>query len=148
MDRQEIIDRLNDLIQLDADAVVAYDHAIRNVKYDDIRTKLTEFQEDHRQHIQTLTVQVQRLDGRPVKTTPDLKGYLQEGLTALRSITGTEGALLAMQTNEKQTNKKYAEAHELDFPQEIKSIITVNLSDEQRHLSYIQEILDTPRREL
>ena len=51
-----------------------------------------------------------RLGGNPPKRSVDLKGLLLEGFTALRSVTGTEGALKAMQSNEKTTNKKYQEA--------------------------------------
>ena len=80
MERTQIIERLNDLIQLDVDAVEAYSHAIKSVKYDDIRKKLVEFQDDHRSHIQNLSAIVQRLDGQPVKPSPDLKGYLHRSL--------------------------------------------------------------------
>ncbi|HWI41927.1 MAG TPA: ferritin, partial [Verrucomicrobiae bacterium] len=78
----------------------------------------------------------------------DLKGLLLEGLTALRSVTGMKGALQAMETNEKLTNRKYTEAAGLPLPEEILKIVRTNLTHEQRHLGYIQEILTTPRREL
>lgn len=148
MERTDAIDKLNDLIQLDVDAVEAYDHAIKNVEYDDIRKRFGEFQDDHRAHIRNLAEMVQRLGGSPVKLEPSLKGYLLEGLTALRSAAGTQSALEAMKTNEKLTNRKYEEAVALDFPDDVMKLLRVNLAQEQQHLAYIEEILAIPRREL
>jgi uncharacterized protein (TIGR02284 family) len=148
MDRTEILKRLNDLIQLDVDAVEAYTQAIRHVKYDDIKKRLTEYQEDHKDHVQDLTAMVRSLDGKPVDSTPDLKGYLIEGFTALRSVTGPKGALEAMRSNERLTNRRYEEAAALDFPEEVLALVKKNLTDERVHLHYIEEIITTPRREL
>jgi uncharacterized protein (TIGR02284 family) len=148
MERKAMLDRLNDLIQLDVDAVEAYGQAMKHIKYDDIRKKLGEFQDDHRHHIQRLTAAVREFGGEPVKPRPDLKGYLLQGFTALRSVTGTEGALRAMETNEKLTNRKYGEATELDLPTPVMRIVRDNLAQEEIHLTYIQETLSTPRREL
>lgn len=148
MERTQIIERLNDLAQLDVDAVEAYSHAIKHLEYDDIRKKLVEFQDDHKGHIRELASLVQQLGGKPLKPSPDLKGYLIEGYTALKSVTGTKGALEAMRTNEILTNRKYGEAAALDFPEEVMKLIRTNFTHEQLHLQFIEEILSTPRREL
>jgi uncharacterized protein (TIGR02284 family) len=147
MERSEIGKRLHDLAQLDIDAVHAYEQAIERVGYDDIREKLRDFQDDHRRHIESLSAFLRDLDVKP-PDSPDLKGYLIEGFTAIRSVTGTKGALEAMEGNEKLTNRKYGEASALDFPPEILKVVKSNLADEERHLGYIREILKTPRREL
>lgn len=148
MERREIIERLNDLIQLDVDAVEAYSHALKHAGYDDMRKKFVEFQDDHKGHIQKLSAMVQQLDGKPVKPSPDLKGYLIEGFTALTSVTGTKGCLEAMKLNEVITNRKYQEAAALDLPEEVGKLVRSNLTHEQLHLNYIDEILTFPRREL
>lgn len=148
MERTEIISRLNDLIQLDVDAVEAYDHAIRHVGYEDIRKRFRGFQDDHETHIGNLTELVRQLGGTPVKPVPDLKGYLIEGFTALLSLTGTKSALEAMKMNERLTNRKYAEVVALDLPEEVMKVVRSNQSQEIRHLAYIEEILTIPRREL
>lgn len=148
MERAEIVDKLNDLIQLDVDAIEAYTHAIKQVEYDDIRKRLGGFQDDHRAHVRNLSEMVQQFGGQPVKPTPDLKGYLIEGFTALKSLTGTKAALEAMRSNEKLTNKKYQEAAELALPEDVMKLVKINLSQEKQHLAYIEEILEIPRREL
>lgn len=148
MERTEIVDRLNDLIRLDVDAVEAYDHAIKHLKYDDIKKRFLGFQDDHRAHIRNLSEMVHQYGGTPVQPKPDLKGYLIEGFTALMSLTGTKSILEAMKSNEKMTNRKYEEAESMEFPEEVLRLMRVNLSQEKRHLAYIEEILTIPRREL
>ena len=148
MERTEVINRLNDLIQLDVDAVEAYEQAMKHVKYDDIRKKFEQFRDDHKGHIGSLSSLVQMLDGRPAKASPDLKGYLLEAFTALRSLTGTKGALEAMMTNEKLTNRKYGQAVELDFPEHVMKLVRDNRTHEELHINYIREVLAIPRREL
>lgn len=148
MENKEIVARLNDLIQLDVDAVEAYSHAIKHLEYGDISKRLLDFQDDHRTHIRNLTEMVQHLGGKPVKPTPDLKGYLIEGFTALMSASGSIGAMEAMKANEILTTKKYSQAAALDLPEELKKVILTHYSQEQRHLQYIEEIISTPRHEL
>ena len=148
MERAELIEQLNDLIKLDVDAVEAYGQAIKHVKYDDIRQKLIDFQDDHKNHISNLSAVVKEFSGEPVKPSPDFKGYLLEGFTALRSITSTKGALQAMETNEKLTNKKYEQAAALKLPSHVLNIVKSNLAQEQRHLAYIQDVLLNSRHPL
>ena len=141
MNREEILDNLENLIHLDVDATHAYDQAIKNVDDPLIKDKLIQFQGDHRRHIETLSTKMQELGGTPPKPTSDFKGFFISGFTALRSLTGTKGALEAMETNERLTTSKYEKASALDLPADIAIIIRANLADEQRHLSFIREAL-------
>lgn len=144
----DIIELLNDLIQLDVDAVEAYGQAVKHMEYPDIRKRFLDFQDDHRNHVRDLTAMVRQLNGDPLKPTPDLKGYLLEGFTALRSLASTKGSLEAMRSNERLTNRKYQEAAALELPEEVMRLIKTNLSQEIRHLMYIEEVLSIPRHEL
>ncbi|RQW78135.1 MAG: DUF2383 domain-containing protein [Geobacter sp.] len=141
MDREEILDNLEKLIHLDVDATHAYDQAIKNVDDPLIKDKLILFQGDHRRHIETLSTKMQELGGNPPKPSSDFKGFFISGFTALRSLTGTKGALEAMETNERLTTSKYEKASALDLPGDIAIIVRANLADEQRHLSFIREAL-------
>ena len=40
------------------------------------------------------------------------------------------------------TNKKYAQALELDLPEDVKKVVQRNRADESRHLEYVNECLD------
>ena len=143
MTRDEILSQLEKLIQLDVDATHAYDQAIKNVDDQVIKDKLLLFQGDHRRHIDLLSAKVLELGGTPPELTSDFKGFFISGFTALRSLTGTKGALEAMETNEKLTTSKYQDAVKLIWPTDITSLVQSNLADEQRHLSFVREAIAT-----
>ncbi|MBD3345190.1 MAG: DUF2383 domain-containing protein [Chitinivibrionales bacterium] len=148
MEKNQIIDTLKSLMQLDVDASHAYDQAIKRVDESDadIKSQLEVYQGDHDRHVERLADLIRQQGEEPPKVSPDLSGFLIEGFTALRSMMGTDGALKAMEGNEKLTNKKYSNAHGLDLPQEIKTVIDENYDDEKRHLQYIQEKLSVYAR--
>ena len=146
MNRDDILDNLEKLIQLDVDATHAYDQAIKNVDEQVIKEKLIQFQADHRKHIDLLSAKVLELGGTPPELTSDFKGFIISGFTALRSLTGTKGALEAMETNERLTTSRYDEAAKKDFPVDISAIVRANLADEQRHLAFIREAIPTVGR--
>jgi hypothetical protein len=81
------------------------------------------------------------MGGTPPDPSPDFKGFLIQGFTAIRSATGTEGALRAMELNEKLTNRNYSEAVGWDWTPEAKILVEKNFSDEKIHLEYIQSNL-------
>lgn len=141
MDEKESAEKLNSLIQLDIDAVHAYDQAIENIDVTAIRNQLTEYRDDHNDHIKQLSMEVRALGKEPPEYSPDFKGYLIKGFTSLRSMTGTEGSLKAMQTNEHLTNKNYSEAVNWQLPESARQIVEKNYSDERIHLEYIENIL-------
>jgi uncharacterized protein (TIGR02284 family) len=143
MNRDDILDNLEKLIHLDVDATHAYDQAIKNVNEQVIKEKLIQFQADHRKHIDLLSAKVLELGGTPPELSSDFKGFIISGFTALRSLTGTKGALEAMETNERLTTSKYEEASKKDFPVDILSIVQNNYADEQRHLSFVREAIQT-----
>ncbi len=140
MDNTQMLDKLGSLIELDSSAIRGYDQAIEKIDQEDIRTELASFRDDHKLHVQELSLVVRGLGGE-VPTAP-VQGALVSMFTALRSVTGTKGALEAMYTNEKMTNKKYAEATLLDFPVEVKKIVLKNYEDEKRHLAYVESALE------
>lgn len=140
MNQGQTVEKLNHLIQLDFDAVGAYQAAIDRIDVESIRASLREFQEDHRRHIADLSAQVRRLGGEP-KDRPDAKGFVLKGFTAVTSMMGTEAALRAMQGNEKLTNTTYANALRESWSDEIRTLLEKNHRDEQRHLAWIEDAL-------
>ncbi|GAB6058905.1 DUF2383 domain-containing protein [Desulfonatronum parangueonense] len=143
MDKDQAIKNLNHLVQLDIDAVHAYEQALKNIEVPAIHDQLSKFRDDHKRHIEELTSEIRALGGTPPEDAPDFKGQLISGFTAMRSsIGGTEGALKAMKTNEKLTNKNYDEAMTWSLPDSAKAIVTKGFNDERIHLDYIERTLD------
>ena len=136
---KKIVDRLNDLIQLDVDAVLAYQQAIDACEVSDIRRKLKSFQDDHQQHINDLA-EIVSANGVEPKIKRDLKGFLIEGFTAVASQ-GDFSALMAMSGNEELTNRRYEAAQKMELPGHVRAIVERNYADEQRHLAWIKEAI-------
>lgn len=143
MDKQAVAKQLKKLMQLDIDAVRAYEQALDHIKIAALHTAISQFRDDHQRHITELSAAIRELGEEPPTISPDLKGLLIEVFTTLRSVTGTEGALKAMKSNEKLTNRDYHNALGIDSTPEIKALIEKNYADEQRHLAYIEQALAT-----
>ncbi|MFP4072183.1 MAG: DUF2383 domain-containing protein [Desulfovibrionales bacterium] len=141
-DKKNIIKQLHSLAQLDADAYHAYGQAMDKVEHVAIRDQLGVYRDDHRRHFDELSSQIRSMGGDPPDFSKDFKGYFIEGFTSLRSATGTKGALEAMQTNEKMTNKNYNDASSRsDLPPEIHSMLVSFYQDEQQHLRFVEQAL-------
>ncbi len=139
---QKVIDHLNDMIQLDYDASLTYQQAIAHVEDILVKTDLESFLRDHERHIMELTQLIRDLGGEPKHIHRDAKGLVLEGMTKIRSMTGTGGALRAMRMNEKLTNRTYEKAVESDLPLIARELLAQNLMDERRHLMMIEQHLE------
>jgi rubrerythrin len=142
MDKTKVVKQLESLRQLDFDAIQAYEQAIEKIDLVTVRSQLESFRDDHARHVADLTRLLEGLGETPETLGRDLKGVLLEGMTALRSVTGTKGALKAMRMNEKLTNKAYEEALDEDLPDQVREVVLRNRADEARHLEYIELAID------
>jgi uncharacterized protein (TIGR02284 family) len=143
MTNEQMAKELKDLVQLDVDAVRAYQQAIDNIDDLTIKARLAEFQQDHRRHVIDLSPFVTRFGGKPPADKPDVKGFLIQGMTAIRSKMGIEQALKAMQSNERLTNRNYGEAVSMPWPADVQLVVQRCAEDERRHLEYVDRTLQT-----
>lgn len=137
-----LIHKLNDLMQLDFDAIITYDHAIEHCDDVQVRRDLERCRDDHHRHIQDLRKVIRACDGTPIDLHRDFKGVVLEGITTLRSRGGTLAALRAMRTNEKLTNFTYRRAAAIALAPIARVVIDQNYADEQRHLDVIQSHIE------
>ncbi|MCF6159100.1 MAG: ferritin-like domain-containing protein [wastewater metagenome] len=146
---KEIAKNLSLLIQLDVDAVYSYDQVIKEVDDPVIRDQLNMYRRDHMRHIDELSRIMASLGETPIKRMPDFKGFLTPGFMTLLNLTGTEGALRGLESNEKVASKIYHDARSWYMPPEIKDLIEKHSNDEYEHVRYIQErlgVISTPIR--
>ncbi len=137
MNEKDLIEAMVNLVQLDIDAVHAYNHAIKEVDDPIIRDRLLEFQEDHRKHISVLSNHIKDLGGNPPEQSKDFKGYVIDAFAAIRSFTGLKGALKAMKITEEITNRYYGEVVSWKAPSAVKESLRTYFSEEKIHLEYI-----------
>lgn len=141
MEIKDIINKLESLFHLDVDAIHNYNRAIEAVNEETIRRDLSSFRDDHERHTRDLSAKIREIGGQTPEFSRDVKGLFLEGLTALQSLGGTEGALKAVRQGEKVTNSKYQDALQWDVGRDVKFIIERNYEDEKRHLVSVERML-------
>ncbi len=138
----EVLDGLNDLLQLDHDAIGAYDIAIEKLEDRDHADQILGFRRDHERHIRELNEAVAGLGGTP-KNEPHLTGPFKKALQALGGVGGDRGLLLAFRSNELQVRNKYdmyaAKANL--WPHHVKQLVDRNALDEERHYRWVADVL-------
>lgn len=135
--QSEPVKLLQGLVELDYDAIEAYEAAIERVDDAQIRQRLESFCDDHRNHVTTLNPIIQRFGGEPVMQG-DIKRVLTKGKVVIGGLFGNRAILMAMKTNEDDTNTAYERAVEhVGLGTDVVQILARHLSDERRHREYI-----------
>jgi len=139
---KDMVEQITDLIKLDWDAAECYDRAIEHIETPDVYQNISRFADDHRRHVDRLSEYMESIGETPPKKSKDMKGYFLEGFAALRSMTGEDGALKALHSSEKMTNKAYREAVENEnLGEESMRLVMENYDDEKKHIAYREEVL-------
>lgn len=136
-----MINKLNSLIRLDNDALNSYNKVVDMVEEPTLKTELSRFRDDHKRHVSVLTEVVKTYGGAPAGEEKDLRGLFLGGATILQSLTGVEGAMKALHTGEKLTNKDYSEAVNWDVPEDVLIVLRDNYGDEQRHIRFVESAI-------
>ncbi len=137
----DYVDALTALVELERDALEAYKASINRLTNAAYKSKFESFANDHQRHIQELT---DILDKHGVKapTDPTLKSILTQGKVVIGAMISDEAILMAMVTNEDDTNVAYERINRYkDTSSEEKEILEKALNDEKRHKQWILDTL-------
>jgi rubrerythrin len=138
-----VLDGLNDLLQLDHDAIAAYEIAIERVENPDWVDQIAGFMLDHERHVRQLNEVILELGGTP-RNEPHITGPFKEALQSLGALGGDRGLLVAFRANELQARRKYdryaSKANR--WPPNVKLVVDANALDEERHYRWASEVLD------
>ena len=144
----EILEGLNDLLQLDHDAVGAYEIAMEKLRDRDHADQIAGFRRDHERHIRELNELIAELGGTPMNQ-PHATGPFKLALQSLGGLAGDRGTLMAFRTNELSVRAKYdayaAKANA--WPTHIKRIIDGCALDEERHYRWVSDVLGKDENE-
>jgi rubrerythrin len=129
---------IKNLIQLEHDAIAAYDAVIERLDDPGRAEKIRSFRSDHTQHLEELN----RLAGSEHAYNPgegSMKSMLTTGKVAFADMTGGDGAILkAMSTNETDTVTAYRNASENSAaPEAARPFFEKALADEERHKAWM-----------
>ena len=138
----EVIDGLNDLLQLDHDAIGSYQIAIDKLENQDHAEQIRGFKLDHERHVRDLNGLISELGGTP-KNDTHRTAPLKEGVQKLGGAAGDKGVLTAWRANELQVRTKYdnyaSKANR--WPDKAKRLVDRNALDEERHYRWAAETL-------
>jgi ElaB/YqjD/DUF883 family membrane-anchored ribosome-binding protein len=139
---QEVLDGLNDLLQLDHDAIAAYDVAIAKLEDRDHADQIAGYRRDHERHVRELNELVARLGGTPANH-PHATGPFKTALQSLGGLAGDKGLLMAFRTNELAVRTKYDAyaSRAMLWPPDVKRIIDGAALDEERHYAWVADVL-------
>lgn len=133
---------IKDLIELDYDAIAAYDAAIDRLDKEGFRKAFRDFRKDHEKHIEGLSAFLKSKEEVP-PTGPSAKSYLTQGKVILANLMGDLTILKAMRTNEIDTTTAYERINiHKGIPKEIRGILKQGLEDERRHLAWLEETFE------
>src|SRR3712207_4494291 len=115
---------LNDLLQLDVDAVQAYALAIRQLQSSSRKQTLRRYQADHKRHITALKRLIRAHGGAPVAVSHIPTGPFKLAMQATGSLGGDKAVLLAFKSNERQVRDKYRRAADGDgLPADVSRVL-------------------------
>jgi rubrerythrin len=134
---------LKDLLELDYDAVEAYEAAINRIESQVYKDQLNIFKADHERHIQEISTLLGQHSIDPPKGPSIGKQWLTKGKVILANLIGDTTILRAMRSNEIDTNTAYERLsiHEGMWP-DSKDIIRRGLLDERKHKKWLESVLE------
>lgn len=130
---------LNDLLQLDRDAVEAYTIAINGVRDVAIRDHLVANRADHQRHAEQLAALIRARGGIAVEL-PHLTGPLKMAVQAIGAATMRDAnVLLALRIVEGQVRDKYASYAARPWPGDVEAVVRAAAADEERHYRWVAD---------
>jgi len=137
-----LVAELNDLLQLDHDAVQAYGIAIDYVEDEQLRDRLIEFRGDHERHIDELTELIRAHGGIPIETAHIPTGMFKAAVQRAGAERGDRALMLAFKANERQVRDKYRRHADGPHSPEVRAVLARAAADEERHYAWALEVLD------
>jgi len=138
---------IKELVELDYDALGAYESAINNLENSEYKKKFEEFKLDHQRHITELSAFLSRCNETAPSGPDNMKKVLVKGKVELASLFGDQNILSAMLSNEEDTNTAYERINARigeSADKEIAKIIAAGLADERKHRDWIQSNISQP----
>jgi rubrerythrin len=138
----EVLEGLNDLLQLDHDAIGAYEIAIEKLEDRDQADQISGFKRDHERHIRELNQLIVELGGTP-ENEPHATAPLKQAMQKAGALGGDRGTLIAWRANELQVRTKYDAyaARAGSWPANVKRVIDEAALDEERHYHWVANVL-------
>jgi rubrerythrin len=137
----DLVAELNDMLQLDHDAVHAYTLAASLLGSETHRNTLESYRADHERHIRELTQLIRDHGGIPIQL-PHPTGPFKLAVQAAGKMGGDRGVLLAFKANERQVRDKYRRVANAQHPEDVALVLQRAARDEETHYAWALEALE------
>lgn len=137
----KLIAELNDLLQLDYDAIGAYTLAIENVESVTYRETLEGFRRDHERHVRELSELIEAEGGTPVEASHVPTGAFKLGVQGLGAAGSDRSLILAFKANEGQAVEKYRRHAERPHAPKVAEVLRRAAADEEKHYEWAESRL-------
>ncbi|MBV9576779.1 MAG: DUF2383 domain-containing protein [Gammaproteobacteria bacterium] len=136
--QSDFISAFKELLELDYDAIEAYQVAIEKLENFSYKNALKEFKNDHENHVQEIT-RLLTIHGEEVPDGPSAKQWLTKGKVYLAELMGDRAILSAMRSNEIDTNNAYERLNKYEdkWPDCVE-FLKDGLRDEKRHKTWLE----------
>ena len=134
---------LKELIELEYDAIEAYEAAINRLDNEEYRDHLTSFKSDHMRHVSEISTLLKDHNIDPPTEASLVKQWLAKGKVIIGNLVGDLQILQAMRRNEIDTNTAYERLNEhKHIWLDARGILAQGLKDEQKHKKWLEDTLD------
>ncbi len=139
--QSNFLDAIANLMELEYDAIEAYEVAIEKLSNQVYKDKLSEFLEDHKMHVEKLGVALRAHHVDPPEGPSMAKQWITKGKVIIANIFSDAAIMSAMLSNEIDTNTAYERINARDDKiEDILEIIKRGLEDERRHKAWLESI--------
>jgi hypothetical protein len=136
-----LVAELNDLMQLDYDAVAAYSLALSALRDPAYQDAVRNFKADHERHIEELTQLIRQYDGLPMPM-PHLSGVFKLAVQGVGVAGGDAAVITTFKSNEAQVRDKYRRAAGKQHPPDVQGVLIRAARDEQRHFDWAMRTMN------
>ncbi|MBX6365723.1 MAG: ferritin-like domain-containing protein [Gemmatimonadetes bacterium] len=134
----ELVAELSDLLEVDRDAVAAYDVAIDRLRNEAFRSWLRAFRADRERHIADLSG---LLGGAPERGAAG-PGPFEAAVREVGPTGGDRELLLAFRVHEARARDLYRRAAAVPRHPEVEAVLRRNAADEERHYAWVTQALE------
>jgi rubrerythrin len=138
----DVVSILNDLLQLDHDALSAYSVAIASMKNSEYRERLRVFRSDHERHVRELSELIKSRGATPINVMHLPTGVFKLALQGAAGLGGDMAVLISFKANERQVRDKYRRYAFLAFPDDITPVLNAAAADEEKHYAWVTDTLE------
>lgn len=137
-----LLARLNDLLQLEYDALASYRLAIAMLRAPEHVAPMKDFLADHERHVSDLADMLHHHGSLALRLPHMPTGVFKLAVQATGILGDDRAVLLAFRANEQQSRDKYARAAGAHQPPEVAALMRRHADDEAKHFDWACATLD------